>query len=169
MFLLVPPLANGRTPETSPVNETAPKEGAAVPLPCSTVPTAPCPVCATTPEPSVKRTPLSVVKLLKVTVLEAVKLVVVMPVAPVIAPAEVILRDGVERKLVKPVAEAKEIPLTILELLLAAAGKEIPFKVLELLVLVALVRERLRPLMEVAVAVVLPLVKEKEDRESLFV
>lgn len=97
--VLVPPFPIGSIPDTSVVRATALKEGAEVPLPCSTVPAAPCPVCAITPpEPLVYRTPLSVVNDEKVTVDEAVKVEVDTPVAPVIAPAPEILIEGDERK-----------------------------------------------------------------------
>src|SRR5437764_62019 len=62
----------------------------------------------------------------------------VIPVAPVTAPTFEMLMEGVAKKLVKPVAEAKLMPLMILALLLTAEAKLMPFKVLALLVLVAL-------------------------------
>ena len=69
---------------------------------------------------------MSVVKLLNVSVDDAVKVVVETPVAPVIAPADVIVIDGVERKFVNPVEDAKRIPLIILLLLFVAAKNPHP-------------------------------------------
>ena len=94
----------------------------------------------------------------KVTVEEAFNVVVDTPVAPVMAPAEEILIEGVDKNLVKPVALSKLIPLMTLVLLFEAAGKLIPFKVLVLLVLVELVKATLKPLTVVALAPVLLLV-----------
>ncbi len=71
-------------------------------------------------------------------------------VTPETAPAEEMTIEGVFRKLVKPVADWKVMPLIVLELVLVAAGKLMPFKVLELLVLVPLARVKSRP--ETAVA-----------------
>ncbi len=70
--------------------------------------------------------------------------------APVMLPAEVIAMVGVLKKLEKPVALAKLIPLIVLELVMVAAGKLMPLVGLELLALVAVARVRSRP--ETAVA-----------------
>ena len=94
---------------------------------------------------------------------------VVIPVAPVIAPAEVTANVGELIKLVKPVAEAKLIPLITLLLLLDAVGKLMPFVMLELFALLALVSEMLVAFTVVAVAVVLALVTFKSCALELFV
>jgi hypothetical protein len=86
----------------------------------------------------VYKTPPAVVNDENVTVDDALRVVVEIPVAPVMAPVPVILIDGVLMKFVNPVADAKLIPLIILESLLLAAGKLIPYVVLVPLGLVAL-------------------------------
>ena len=80
---------------------------------------------------------------------------------PVIAPAEVMAREGVDKKLVKPAALTKLIPLMTLLLLFEAAGKLMPLRVLALSVLVALASARFIPLTVAGVEVRLPLVKER--------
>ena len=70
-----------------------------------------------------------------------------------------ILIDGVERKLLNPVADSKLIPFIVLLLLLLAAGKFIPFIVFVLLELIALVNSRLKPLVVVKLADVLLFVR----------
>ena len=102
---------------------------------------------------------MSVVKLENVSVLEAVSVVVETPVAPVIAPAAEILIDGVEKNLLKPVAEAKLMPLIILELLFDPAVKLIPLMTLVLFVFVALLNESESPLVVIEETEVLLLVK----------
>jgi hypothetical protein len=104
-----------------------------------------------------------------VTVELALSVVVETPVAPVIAPELDISIDGVERKLVNPVAEEKLIPLITLELLFVAAGKLMPFSIFVLLVLVAFERVRLTPLVVMDDADVLALVRSREASESLLV
>lgn len=69
----------------------------------------------------------------------------VTPVAPVIAPAFVMAMEGVFRKLVNPVADAKLMPLIVLVPVLVAAGKLIPLSVDVLSVLLAFVKARLTP------------------------
>jgi hypothetical protein len=70
--------------------------------------------------------------------------------APVILPALSMTIDGVFRKLVKPVADMKLIPLILLVLVLVAAWKLTPLTVLELLAFVPLAKVRSKP--ETAVA-----------------
>ena len=76
--------------------------------------------------------------------------VAVMVPAPVMLPALVMAMVGVFKKLVKPVALTKLIPLMVLELVMVAAGKLIPLVVLELLELVPVANVRSNP--ETAVA-----------------
>ncbi len=71
---------------------------------------------------------------------------VVIPVAPVIAPPDVIAIVGVLIKLVNPDADAKLTPLITLELLLVAAGKLMPLSALVLLLFVALASVIFTPL-----------------------
>lgn len=78
-----------------------------------------------------------------------------------ICPELAILSSGELKKLVKPVAEAKLIPLITLELVLVAAGKLTPLTVFELLALVPLVRSKLTPLTAVAPTAALALVTAK--------
>jgi hypothetical protein len=82
----------------------------------------------------------------------------VIPVAPVIAPADDSANVGVLMKLVKPVAEAKFRPLITFELLFDAALKLIPLRVFELFEFVAFVRVRSYPLTAIAEALVFPFV-----------
>ena len=112
---------------------------------------------------------MSVVRLERVTVLDASSVVVETPVAPVIAPALVILMVGDERKLLNPVADAKLMPLITFVLLLDAAGKLIPLRVLVLLVLVELVKAMLMPLTAVVVALVFAFVKANAELFALLV
>lgn len=65
------------------------------------------------------------------------------PVKPESAPPEERIAVGVLMKLVKPVAEAKLMPLMILALVLVATLKLMPFNVLELLALTPLAKVRL--------------------------
>src|SRR6266567_9164330 len=113
--------------------------------------------------------PLSVVKLENVSVLEAVKAVVETPVAPVIAPAEVILIVGVDRNLLNPVAAVKLMPLRILFPLFAAAGKLIPLRMLLSLPFTAFVKAMLTPFTVVDEAPVLAFVKAKAEPLALLV
>lgn len=74
--------------------------------------------------------------------------------APLMLPAEEILIVGVFKKLVKPVAETKLMPLMVLALVMLAAGKLMPLTVLELLALVPVAKVKSRP--ETAVAPTAP-------------
>ena len=90
---------------------------------------------------------------------DALNVVVDTPVAPVMAPVEEMSMDGVDRKLVYPVAEEKFIPFITLVPLFVAAGKFTPFSMLVLFGFEALERDMLIPFTVVVVTPVFEFVK----------